>query len=192
MKSPTKNTGESPVEKSDKAKSIEPFSEEMKEMARSMYISGKEIKEILREIRLKTQRPIKTETIMGWAQRGNWTELRDEARQRALAKVIDEISSEKAGLTTAQINAYRKMWARGLSEIEAQTIFGGLDAAKMVDLGIKGERQIQMGVISVNFVNKLMQILLEEIADETILRKVGLRLKSLAGEMLESGLQKEE
>ena len=54
-----------------------------------------------------------------------------------------------------------------------------IDAARALDLGIKGERQIMEGLINLQFVQSVLGVLVEEIADEDLLRKIALKLKSL-------------
>ena len=53
------------------------------------------------------------------------------------------------------------------------------DAAKALDMGIKGERQIMEGMINLQFVQNVLSVLVEEISDEALLRTLAQRLRSL-------------
>ena len=53
------------------------------------------------------------------------------------------------------------------------------DAAKVLDLSIKGERQVIDGMINLQFVQNVLSVLVDEINDEDVLRRIAGRLKSL-------------
>ena len=53
------------------------------------------------------------------------------------------------------------------------------EAAKALDLSIKGERTVMEGMINLQFVQNVLNVLVEEIPDEDLLRKVAFRLKAL-------------
>ena len=53
------------------------------------------------------------------------------------------------------------------------------DAAKALDLGIRGERQVMEGLINLQFVQNVLEVLVDEIHDEDVLRRVAMKLKAL-------------
>ena len=53
------------------------------------------------------------------------------------------------------------------------------DAAKALDLGIKGERVVMGGMINLQFIQDIMSVLVEEITDSEVLQRVAIKLKSL-------------
>ena len=53
------------------------------------------------------------------------------------------------------------------------------DAAKALDLGIKGERAVMSGLVSLQFIQDVMGVLVDEVTDPDILNRVALKLKAL-------------
>ena len=53
------------------------------------------------------------------------------------------------------------------------------DAAKALDLGIKGERIVMEGMINLQFIQDVMGVLIDEIQDPDILNRVAIKLKAL-------------
>ena len=53
------------------------------------------------------------------------------------------------------------------------------DAAKALDIGIKGERVVMEGMINLQFVQDIMSVLVEEINDSDVLQRVAFKLKAL-------------
>ena len=53
------------------------------------------------------------------------------------------------------------------------------DAAKALDLGIKGERVVMEGMINLQFIQDVMSVLIDEIQDPDTLNRVALKLKAL-------------
>lgn len=55
-----------------------------------------------------------------------------------------------------------------------------LEAANMVDLGIKGERRIMAGLLPLAFVEDILAAVKEEIRDDEVLHRIGVRLRRVA------------
>ncbi len=56
------------------------------------------------------------------------------------------------------------------------------DAAKVLDMSIKGERKVMEGMINLQFVQSVLSILVEEVNDEDIIQRIAGRLKSLVSQ----------
>ena len=56
------------------------------------------------------------------------------------------------------------------------------DAAKALDLGIRGERIVMEGLINLQFVQDVLNVLIEEIPDQDIIKKIAVRLKAIVQE----------
>ena len=54
-----------------------------------------------------------------------------------------------------------------------------LDAARAADIGIKGQREVLQGMINLEFVQDIMNILIEEITDQETLQRIGVKLKAI-------------
>jgi len=53
------------------------------------------------------------------------------------------------------------------------------DAAKALDIGIKGERVVIEGMINLQFVQDIMGVLVDEINDSDVLQRIAFKLKAL-------------
>ena len=53
------------------------------------------------------------------------------------------------------------------------------DAARALDLGIKGERTVMEGMINLQFIQDVMAVLLDEIQDQDVLSRIAVKLKTL-------------
>ena len=53
------------------------------------------------------------------------------------------------------------------------------DAVKALDIGIQGERQVAEGLINVQFIQDVVNILVEEIEDPDLIKKIAAKLKVL-------------
>ena len=53
------------------------------------------------------------------------------------------------------------------------------DAAKALDIAIKGERTIMSGLVSLQFIQDVMNVLVDEISDSDVLGRVAIKLKAL-------------
>ena len=53
------------------------------------------------------------------------------------------------------------------------------EAAKALDMSMKGEREVIKGMINLQFVQNVLSVLVEEINDEDTLKRIAGRLKAL-------------
>ena len=53
------------------------------------------------------------------------------------------------------------------------------DAARALDLGIKGERAVMEGMINLQFIQDVMSVLLDEVTDQEMLGRIAVKLKTL-------------
>ena len=74
---------------------------------------------------------------------------------------------------------YGQLRQKASSELSLLQFDRASDAAKALDLGIRGERQVMEGLINLQFVQSVLSVLVEEITDEDILKRVALKLKAL-------------
>ena len=56
------------------------------------------------------------------------------------------------------------------------------DAAKALDMSIQGERKVMEGMINLQFVQSVLSILVEEVADQQTIQRIAGRLKSLVSQ----------
>ena len=56
------------------------------------------------------------------------------------------------------------------------------DAAKVLDMSIQGERKVMEGMINLQFVQSVLNILVEEVSDTELIQRIAGRLKSLVSQ----------
>ena len=64
-------------------------------------------------------------------------------------------------------------------ELDGLNYTRAFDAAKAVDLGVQGERKVMEGLINLQFVQDILGVLVEEITDQEMLKRISLKLKGL-------------
>jgi len=74
------------------------------------------------------------------------------------------------------------MRQKAASEMEGLEFNSGEGAAKVLDMGIQGQRKVMEGMININFVQEILGVLVEEIEDKDLLGKISLRLKGIIQE----------
>ena len=77
------------------------------------------------------------------------------------------------------MTTYESLRRKASAELNVQTFDRAFDAAKALDLGIKGERVVMEGMINLQFIQDVMGVLIDEIQDPDILNRVALKLKAL-------------
>ena len=56
------------------------------------------------------------------------------------------------------------------------------DAAKVLDMSIQGERKVMEGMINLQFVQSVLNILVEEVSDQDTIQRIAGKLKSLVAQ----------
>lgn len=76
-------------------------------------------------------------------------------------------------------DTYESLRHKAVHELELLQFDKAADAAKALDLGIRGERQVMEGLINLQFVQSVLGVLVDEITDEEVLRRVAVKLRNL-------------
>lgn len=163
---------------------------EIIEFAKGLYMRNLSNSEIARKVRETFGCRATDVTIGRWARDEKWNEERGEACLATVQKFVDETSYDIAERTRDQIEAYRTMVRKGMETLEDENkeVKSPVTAASMVDLGIRGERQIIMGVIAVMFIGQIIDIIDEEIKDQQVREKVARKLREVAAEWQDKGM----
>jgi len=82
-------------------------------------------------------------------------------------------------LQQEQLNDYGKLRHKASTELNGHMFDRPFDAAKALDIGIKGERIVMEGMINLQFVQDIMNVLVEEIKDSDVLHRIAFKLKTL-------------
>lgn len=158
--------------------------EAVKTRALELYLQDKTVPAIAETLRSEFQIKLGAPAIYAWATKGKWSEKRAGAQSKALTAVLEDHSLHVSLVTQEQLDAYGKVRKMGGAYLDAHPEFDKtIDAVKAVDIGIQGERKIMAGLVGVEFIRDVLQVIVEEITDEQLLQKISARLRRLAVEV---------
>jgi len=158
------------------------YSPEIIEFAKLLYVEkGRSFIQIAGSLSEKMDRNVPPVTIQSWCHKYNWDDERQVKAVAILEEGKGEVTLEQSlsERIDAQLKLYRDLQDRGNNALAGGEVTKASEAASLIDMGIKGERDVMAGLISTKFVNRVIQILREELDDET-LSKVIVRLKALS------------
>ena len=67
-------------------------------------------------------------------------------------------------------------------ELDSLVFDRAVEAARIADLSIQGERKVMEGLLSMQFVQDVLNIILDEVTDPQVIDRVAIRLRSLVTE----------
>ena len=148
--------------------------------AMQLYLEGgKTAKEIAEEISTNNNVVVKPPTVYAWAKKDNWKEQKAVARVDEQQKVAETNGQKFVRLQEEQLQSYTSVINKGYRELSELDFDRALDAARAIDIGAKGQREILSGMINLQFVQDVLAILVEEIPDQDVLNKIAVKLKTL-------------
>ena len=154
-----------------------PYPQDVIDMARRLYLEGSSFNGIARAVGEATQRPCTPRTISLWEYREGWTRTPKKLTKRDRVQLQKKTSMEVSE-TIKQLQAYRKLWEKGSNVIDSLPVTSISQAVELIDVGIKGERRIMINAWMRSFLDDIGKILFEEIKDEELLKRIGLRFRT--------------
>ena len=153
---------------------------EVKERAMELYLQGDlTAKEISEELQRVFKADVKVPTIYAWSREAKWNDKQVEARTTGMEQVQESESSRFARLQKEHLNTYEKIRHQASHDLEGLSFDRAIEAVRAVDVGIQGEREVMEGMINLQFVQDVLNVIVEEVHDPDILGRVALRLKTL-------------
>ena len=151
--------------------------------ALEMYLTGDHsAKEIASAISKQFKVKVAAPTIYVWARDEDWKGQKALVKTEATAVVKESESQRFARMQTEHLDEYERLRQKAVNELSTLTFDRASDAAKALDLGIRGERVVMEGLINLQFVQDVLNVLIEEIQDQDIIKKVAVRLKTIVQE----------
>ena len=164
------------------------FPEIVRLSAMEMYLQGDQpAKDIAATISKTYKINVTPSTIYSWARSANWKNTQVEARTEAITAVQERESVRFARLQDEHLDTYERMRHQAEHELGNLNYTRAFDAAKAVDLGVQGERKVMEGLINLQFVQDILGVLVEEINDQEMLKRISLRMKGLMQNRSENG-----
>ena len=164
------------------------FPEKVRLSAMEMYLQGEHpAKDIAATISKTYKVNVTPSTIYAWARSANWKNTQVEARTDGMTAVQERESVRFARLQDEHLDTYERMRHQADHELVNLNYTRAFDAAKAIDLGIQGERKVMEGLINLQFVQDILGVLVEEINDQEMLKRISLRMKGLMQNRSENG-----
>lgn len=164
------------------------FPEKVRLSAMEMYLKGDQpAKDIAATISKTHKVAVTPSTIYSWARSLDWKNTKIEARTEAVTAVQERESVRFARLQDEHLDTYERLRHQAEHELGNLNYTRAFDAAKAIDLGVQGERKVMEGLINLQFVQDILGVLVEEINDSDILKRISLRMKGLMQSRAENG-----
>ena len=122
---------------------------------------------------------VKPPTIYAWAKKEKWAEQKSVAIAEKKQEIAETEAQRFARLQEEQLDSYTQISNKASREITSLHFDRALDAARAVDIGIKGQREVLSGMVSYQFVQDVLHVLTSEIQDSETIQKIAVKLKTL-------------
>lgn len=155
------------------------FSDDIRIQALKLYMEGASVPSIASSLAEEYKIDIKPSTIYSWKRQDKWKEDKVEARVAAVESVKESETQRYARIQQEHLEDYGAIRKKAATEIAGLVFDRPFEAAKALDIGIKGERNVMEGMINLQFIQDIMGVLVEEINDPDTLKRVAFKLKSL-------------
>ena len=158
------------------------YDQDIKLRAMKLWIEGLSGPKIVEHINTEFASDVKIPTLYTWAKQHNWNEQKNLARTEAIEQIKESESQRFARSQTEHLNEYEGMRHKAEAALGVLQFDRAFDAAKILDMSIQGERRVMEGMINLQFVQSVLNILVEEVSDADIIQRIAGRLKSLVSQ----------
>ena len=154
------------------------YSQSIKDFAAKTYIHDDVIiPKIKEDILAKFEVDVPEDTLYQWSKEQGWKDLKSKAIARSRDKMVELEASHRRLDSEAHLEQYKKITSKASDALDVLQFDRASDAAKAVDMAIKGERLILEGLIARKFIQGIVSIIMEEVADKEIRQRLGTRLQ---------------
>ena len=152
----------------------------VKDKALELYLPGdKTADDIAYYLNKEFKVQIKPVTIYAWAKQNNWKAMRTEAREETIERIQETESQRFARLQKEHLDTYEQMRHKSKHELDGLVFDRAIEAARIADMSIQGERKVMEGLLSMQFVQDVLGIILDEITDPQAIDRIAIKLRSL-------------
>ena len=155
------------------------FSPKIKELAHKLFLEGQSAADISTAIQKKHKSHVGVSTIYQWVQANDWKVSRVVAHTASLEQLQETETLRFHRIQQEHLEAYGKLRNKAATELDMLQFDRAFDAAKALDVGVKGERNVIEGLINLHFIQEIMGVLVEEIQDPDALSRIAIRLKTI-------------
>ena len=156
------------------------ISPEIRLEAMGLYVSGEHTaKEITEKISNKFDIDVTISTIYAWSKKFNWDEKRLTLHSKATSDIMETESQRFARLHTEHLDLYEKIRHKAEDDLDGLEFHDAGTASRTIDMGIQGERETMKGLINIQFVQDILNVLVEEIEDPVIIGRISGRFQGI-------------
>ena len=158
------------------------YDQEIKMKAMQLWVQGKSGPKIVEQINNEFTADVKIPTLYTWAKQYNWNEQKNIARTEAMVQIQESEGQRFVRVQAEHLTEYEVLRHKANDALGVLQFDKAFDAAKVLDMSIQGERKVMEGMINLQFVQSVLNILVEEVADQATIQKIAGRLKSLVSQ----------
>ena len=156
------------------------FPKAVKERAFKLYLTDDySAREIAEQISAEHRVVVNEQTIYAWVRQDDWKTKKAETQVQAVEKMKDNESTKLAKMQDEHQALYKSIRDKAGSELQILDFERAFDAVKALDIGIQGERQVAEGLINIQFIQDVVNILVDEIEDPDLIKRIATKLKVL-------------
>ena len=156
------------------------ISSEVRLEAMGLYVSGGHTaKDITEKLSEKFDVDVTISTIYSWSRKFNWDEKRLEVHSKASTAIMETESQRFARLHTEHLDVYEKIRHKAEDDLDGLEFHDAGTASRTIDMGIQGERETMKGLINIQFVQDILNVLVEEIEDPLIIGRISGRFQGI-------------
>jgi len=156
------------------------FPKAVKERAFKLYLTDDySAREIAEQISAEHRVVVNEQTIYAWVRQDDWKTKKAETQVQAVEKMKDNESTKLAKMQDEHQALYKSIRDKAGSELQILDFERAFDAVKALDIGIQGERQVAEGLINIQFIQDVVNILVDEIEDPELIKRIAAKLKVL-------------
>ncbi len=156
------------------------FPKAVKERAFKLYLTDDySAREIAQQISAEHRTVVNEQTIYAWVRQDDWKTKKAETQAKAVEKVQESESTKLAKMQDEHQALYKSIRDKAGSELQILDFERAFDAVKALDIGIQGERQVAEGLINIQFIQDVVNILVDEIEDVELIKRIATKLKVL-------------
>ena len=158
------------------------YDQEIKLKAMKLWIEGLSGPKIVERINIEFASDVKVPTLYTWANQHYWQEQKNLARTGAMEQIRESEGQRFVRVQTEHLTEYEGMRHKAEAALGVLQFDKAFDAAKVLDMSIQGERKVMDGMINLQFVLSVLNILVEEVADQATIQRIAAKLKSLVSQ----------
>lgn len=147
------------------------------ELARKLVIQGLSLNYVAKAVREATGRPCTAKTISAWRDKYEWVAPDKKLKGKKLVKAQEAAKLEVQD-TQRHLRLYQRLQKKGEEALENVPVKNATEAMELIDIGVKGERRIQINAWMKGFLSQVIQIITEEVKDESTLTRIANRFKT--------------